>query len=159
MMKSNSRDGLTEGEGICYYPRDSGVVSYRGEYHRGRRHGNGTLVWRDGRTYTGKFANDRRGGIGTMTYRDGSTYTGAFVKGRRQGKGQRTYANGSTYQGSYENDVKQGLFVVHNGNGDRTIEVYDKGELKKRSSSRLRSNSVSNDYGVFSKRTNSTSSV
>ena len=51
---------------------------------KGKRHGQGTLTYADGRRYRGKWKDGKLNGPGTVTYTngDGATYTGEFKAGR-----------------------------------------------------------------------------
>lgn len=39
-------------------------------------HGNGVLLWPDGKKYDGEFINDKREGHGTFHWPDGRVYIG-----------------------------------------------------------------------------------
>ncbi len=39
-------------------------------------HGEGTMVWKDGRKYQGDFANDKKEGYGVYHWSDGRKYEG-----------------------------------------------------------------------------------
>lgn len=40
--------------------------------------GQGTLTWKDGKTYTGEFVNDKREGKGKFMWADGRQYIGEW---------------------------------------------------------------------------------
>ena len=57
-------------------------MKYTGKKNsEGKRHGQGTMTWADGRTYTGEWKDFERNGQGTMTWADGETYTGELKDG------------------------------------------------------------------------------
>lgn len=65
--------------GQHFYPADDNRKSYDGEYNRNReRHGEGTLVFRDGTEYKGHFENDKMKGQGTLKFKSGLVYHGKF---------------------------------------------------------------------------------
>jgi len=45
-------------------------------------HGQGTLIWRDGKQYEGHFLNDKREGQGTFKWKDGRVYEGEWKDGK-----------------------------------------------------------------------------
>ena len=76
--------------------------SYDGEWKNGRMHGNGTYLFRDGKTYEGRFQNGHIEGEGTAYYPGGQKYVGEWQKGRYEGKGETFMLGGSKYVGDFE---------------------------------------------------------
>ena len=55
-------------------------ATYEGEYNdAGKRHGEGTLTWRNGDVYVGWFKNGFMEGRGTITFHDGKTSVKLFI--------------------------------------------------------------------------------
>lgn len=67
--------GKREGYGCFYYGKDDEMSReyYEGKWDNDKRHGKGTLVWKNGNKYIGGFLNDERGGSGVLTLKDGTT--------------------------------------------------------------------------------------
>ncbi|MCS5640501.1 MAG: membrane-binding protein, partial [Candidatus Marinimicrobia bacterium] len=51
---------------------------YKGEWKGGKRTGQGTFTWSDGRKYEGEFKDGKRTGQGTFTLPNGSKYVGKW---------------------------------------------------------------------------------
>lgn len=45
-------------------------------------HGQGVLVWKDGKRYEGQFVNDKREGRGIFKWKDGRIYEGEWLEGK-----------------------------------------------------------------------------
>ena len=65
--------------------KDRGV--YVGEGKDGKRHGQGTVTYSNGKKYVGEFKNGKKHGQGTQTWSDGDKYVGGFKENKRHGKG------------------------------------------------------------------------
>ena len=68
--------------------KDKGV--YVGEGIDGKRHGQGTVTYSNGKKYVGEFKNGKKHGQGTETYPNGSKYVGEFKNGKYHGQGTFT---------------------------------------------------------------------
>lgn len=64
-----------------------GILAYDGQFERGRREGQGEMVWPSGAHYTGAFRLNRPHGPGLIEWTDGSSWDGGFVRGLRDGAG------------------------------------------------------------------------
>ena len=62
-------------------------MKYEGDLKKGKRHGQGTLVYNDGAVYIGEWKNNKKHGHGTHTYGNGDEYTGEWKNGVRHGLG------------------------------------------------------------------------
>ena len=60
----------------------------------GLPNGNGTYIWRNGRTYKGEFSNGLRHGKGAQTWIDGSSYVGSWAHDQPDGWGSHYIGNG-----------------------------------------------------------------
>ena len=60
----------------------------------GLPNGNGTYIWRNGRTYKGEFSNGLRHGKGAQTWIDGSSYVGSWAHDQPDGWGSHYMGNG-----------------------------------------------------------------
>jgi hypothetical protein len=76
--------------------------SYDGEWKSGRMDGNGTYLFRDGKTYTGRFAKGKQEGEGVADYPGGQQYVGSWKAGRYEGKGETFMLGGSKYIGEFK---------------------------------------------------------
>ena len=73
--------------------KDKGV--YVGEEIDGKRHGQGTVTYSNGKKYVGEFKNGKKHGQGTQTWSDGDKYEGEHKDGKKDGQGTYTWADGS----------------------------------------------------------------
>ena len=82
-------------------------------------------------SYQGEFKDGKRHGHGTITYKDRSTYVGRFINGERRGWGTRQFANGNRYEGTWTFDPwkdwnnKDGSNVTDHMNGYGTFYWQD----------------------------------
>ena len=67
----------------------------------GKKNGQGTKTWSDGRKYVGKFLNGFPNGQGTDTSPNGWRYLGKFKDGKKHGQGKFTSSDGGWYIGSW----------------------------------------------------------
>ncbi|XP_069466285.1 MORN repeat-containing protein 1 isoform X2 [Ambystoma mexicanum] len=135
-VKKQLRDGF----GIYVYPNS--FFRYEGQWKKGKKHGHGKLLLKDGSYYEGEFAdgeiegngsrywaasgNAYSGqfscgelhGSGVMQYGDGARYEGEFDCGLREGHGMLVDKDGQTYEGSFHNNKKHGEGQMSYRNGD-----------------------------------------
>jgi len=98
---------LREGFGIYNYPNK--FFQYEGEWKRGKKHGHGKLLMKDGSYYEGKFENGEISGSGIRKWTaTGNVYEGEFLKGELNGNGMMKYGNGTVYEGEWNENMKQG---------------------------------------------------
>ncbi|CAL1528059.1 unnamed protein product [Lymnaea stagnalis] len=137
---------LRDGYGTYVY--ENSFFRYEGEWVKGKKHGHGKLVMKDGTyyegqftdgeitgngfkffsssnaKYTGQFLNGEMHGEGMMHYKDGSIYKGDWYKNRRQGYGTLWTNMKAVYEGSFYEDAKDGqdnpcFIIIFVSNGDR----------------------------------------
>ena len=108
--------------------KDRGV--YVGEGKDGKRHGQGTVTYSNGKKYVGEFKNGKKHGQGTQTWSNGKKYVGEFKNGKRNGQGTMTYSDGRKYVGGVKNGKWDGKGVSTALDGQRWYTLYD-GEWKK----------------------------
>ena len=108
--------------------KDKGV--YVGEGIDGKRHGQGTVTYSNGKKYVGEFKNGKKHGQGTETYPNGSKYVGEFKNGKYHGQGTFTYSDGRKYVGEFKKWKQHGKGVSTARDGQRWYTFYD-GEFKK----------------------------
>lgn len=77
---------------------------YIGEFHKGKLHGKGIMMYTGGRVYEGEFKNNSPDGLAVETYENGDKYIGKFFKGFKLGYGVYVYANGEIYEGEFANN-------------------------------------------------------
>ena len=65
---------LRQGKGTYTYTNT--YFQYQGEWNGGKKHGQGSLLMKDGSTYTGNFVNGEISGKGTRTWECGMHYEG-----------------------------------------------------------------------------------
>ena len=56
---------------------------YVGEYKDGKRNGQGTITWSDGKNYVGEFKDGKFNGHGKLTWSDGKKYVGEYKDGKK----------------------------------------------------------------------------
>jgi len=76
--------------------------SYDGEWKKGKMHGKGTYLFRDGFTYEGRWIDGKQEEDGIAYYPHGQRYEGEWSKGRYAGKGETFMLGGSKYVGEFD---------------------------------------------------------
>ena len=112
-------DGKRHGQGTVTY---SNGKKYVGEFKNGKKHGQGTQTWSNGKKYVGEFKNGKRNGQGTMTYSDGRKYVGGVKNGKWDGKGVSTALDGQRWNTLYEGEWEKGKF---HGQGKLVVTKID----------------------------------
>jgi hypothetical protein len=97
------RRGRPHGRGR-YVNRDG--LAYDGEWKHGRFEGNGILQLPNGEEYQGGFVRGRAAGPGRYTDMTGEIFTGKFAAGMRQGDGKTRLPGGATYQSRWDKGVE-----------------------------------------------------
>ena len=109
------KDLSPHGTGTIEYPskpswdtKDITIVKYSGQWKNGVAHGEGELLYSNGRLYKGSFSNGKRHGLGFMTYanidrnvENAIEYCGFWEKGTQNGYGTMTYSRGKVYKGNW----------------------------------------------------------
>ena len=108
--------------------KDKGV--YVGEEIDGKRHGQGTVTYSNGKKYVGGFKNGKKHGQGTITWSDGEKYEGEWKDDKKHGQGTWKHPDGRKYVGGYKNGRWHGKGVSTALDGQRWYTLYD-GEWKK----------------------------
>lgn len=93
--------------------------TYEGDWRHGKQTGVGTYVWTSGSRYQGEWLDGRFEGKGTYTWPSGATYTGQWKNGRKHGQGRFLWANGTLYEGQFQEDKKMG-FGEYTSGSDNT---------------------------------------
>lgn len=68
---------------------------------KGRRHGDGLMVFANGDRYEGNFVQNHLSGYGKMKYGDGSSYEGNWYKDMYEGEGTYISADGEVIKGRF----------------------------------------------------------
>ena len=76
---------LRHGKGT--YAFDNTFFTFEGNYENGRKHGPGTLLFKDGRIINAHFENDEMISHAEIIYPDGSKYVGNLKHGEKEGEG------------------------------------------------------------------------
>ena len=97
---------------------------YVGEYRDGKRNGQGTVTWSDGKNYVGEFKDGKFNGHGKLTWSDGKKYVGEWKNGRRDGQGTQTWLDGRKYVGEYK-DGKTWNGTGYDKNGNIIIKFVN----------------------------------
>ncbi len=124
-----------------------GVGKYEGDLKDGKRHGKGTLTFKDGGKYVGDWKNGKFQGKGTLTlpegvkyfgeleFPEGGEYVGQFKDGKMDGKGTLTFMDDSEYlewhgggkKDSYPTDNVQETETF--GDGGKYVGEWKNGEF------------------------------
>ncbi len=112
-------DGKRHGQGTVTY---SNGKKYVGEFKNGKKHGQGTQTWSDGEKYEGEWKDDKKHGQGTWKHPDGRKYVGGYKNGRWHGKGVSTALDGQRWNTLYEGEWEKGKF---HGQGKLVVTKID----------------------------------
>ena len=97
----------SHGKGIFI---DENGSRYIGDWWNGMRHGKGTCIYYDGKTYDGEGQLDKMDGKGELVYSSGERYVGDWVRGCQEGFGVYYHADGSVgFSGKWENNQRISL--------------------------------------------------
>ena len=101
-------DGKAEGQGTA-----TGIASYTGDFHLGKKHGKGVKTWARGDRYEGAFVDDYMEGWGVYTWGAkslfaGDRYEGQLVRDKRDGFGLYMWGSGASYAGRWKDDAVAG---------------------------------------------------
>jgi hypothetical protein len=82
---------------------------YRGGWQQNLRHGEGTLVQRNGDFELGEWREDKLwNGTTKKTLHNSAVFEGSVTNGERVGEGTMRYADGSVYRGTFKNGKRSG---------------------------------------------------
>ena len=124
VYRGDFQNDYLQGFGLLTYAEDDAESRqyYNGSFMANLRHGNGTLVWKDGQTYNGGFNHNIRQGYGILKTEDGEEYVGSWKKNKKQGFGVLTFSKSDvfgriTYVGNFEDNVRNGngTLILKNG--------------------------------------------
>jgi len=125
VYKGQWHEGKRHGQGELYEP-DGSV--YKGYWKNDMKNGKGKYIWSDGKVYIGEWKDDQMCGKGEIIWPNGSKYVGEFKDGARDGEGEHEYANKSKYTGSFKNDKMDGEGLYHSPTGRRKTVLWKNGE-------------------------------
>ncbi|PVD20460.1 hypothetical protein C0Q70_18616 [Pomacea canaliculata] len=131
---------LRDGYGVYVY--ENQFFRYEGEWQKGKKHGHGKLIMKDGTYYEGQFVNGEISGHGFKFFASSKCkYTGEFLNGELNGHGIMHYSDNTIYEGQWQKNKKQGFGILRtspkavykghfqnhlrNGEGSQT---YDNGD-------------------------------
>jgi hypothetical protein len=109
LRKKGCIDGnCFEGFGVAINSKT--FEKFEGNWHMGKRHGEGAEFYKDGRKkYIGDFFNGVYNGKGTIYLKNGDRYTGGFYNGKMHGEdGVYTYRNGDSVMVNFILGKKEG---------------------------------------------------
>jgi len=141
------KKGRKHGEGIIIWNDGS---SYEGDFQKDLRHGTGFFTWKNGESYKGDYLNDIRTGSGIYRWTDGSFYEGSFLRGKRHGFGRFQTSNGIIYEGEWHEDENREIKNISHVNRARALEIV-KDEREETALSKELVPSTNNLSGSFSK--------
>ncbi|GFR82095.1 MORN repeat-containing protein 1 [Elysia marginata] len=100
-------------DGYGTYVFENPFFRYEGEWMKGKKHGHGKLLMKDGTYYEGQFINGEINGNGYKYFSSSKAkYTGQFLNGEMHGHGIMTYCNGNVYEGQWYKNKKQGFGIL-----------------------------------------------
>lgn len=141
------KKGRKHGEGIIIWNDGS---SYEGSFKKDLRHGTGFFTWKNGESYKGDYLNDIRTGSGIYRWTDGSFYEGSFLRGKRHGFGRFQTSNGIIYEGEWHEDENREIKNISHKNRARALKIV-KDEKEETALSKELVPSTNNLPGSFSK--------
>jgi hypothetical protein len=141
------KKGRKHGEGIIIWNDGS---SYEGSFKKDLRHGTGFFTWKNGESYKGDYLNDIRTGSGIYRWTDGSFYEGSFLRGKRHGFGRFQTSNGIIYEGEWHEDENREIKNISHKNRARALKIV-KDEKEETALSKELVPSTNNLSGSFSK--------
>ncbi len=81
---------------------------YEGFVINGKKNGQGTKTWADGKKYKGEWNDDLENGQGMSSWADGDIHKGEYKDGKKIGQGTYTWANGNKYEGEFKDNKING---------------------------------------------------
>ena len=99
-------------------------ATYSGTWLGGFRHGQGTMVFKDGTSFTGQWQFGVAHGSGRFEMANGIKYEGMFSLGRAYGMGKLIDGDGNFYIGEFKMDKKHGFGKQKDAEGN-----YFKGDF------------------------------
>tara|TARA_X000000368_G_scaffold20488_1_gene16037 strand:- start:419 stop:1045 length:627 start_codon:yes stop_codon:yes gene_type:complete len=83
------------------------IFNYIGELKNQKKHGYGTLIFKNGEKYTGEWKDDSFSGRGSF-YSNNFQYIGEWQNFQKIGFGSCSWSNGARYIGCWKNDMENG---------------------------------------------------
>ena len=122
------KNGKKHGQGTLSFKNGD---NYVGQWHEDKKHGQGTYIYADGEKYVGQWENGNMHGEGTSFFTSGNKFTGQWQNDKKQGRGTYFFKNGDKWEGSYVNNKKHGRGVYTWASGESQEEVWKNGKLAK----------------------------
>ncbi|XP_071176773.1 MORN repeat-containing protein 1-like isoform X24 [Mytilus edulis] len=102
---------LRNGHGV--YVFENQYFKYEGEWVKGKKHGFGKLLLKDGTYYEGQFNQGEITGTGFKFFSETKCkYKGQFLKGEMHGRGIMEFPDSSEYEGNFVHNRKNGYGVM-----------------------------------------------
>lgn len=125
------KEHLSGVQTFIYPPKDQLFRKvYSGEWVDGKRHGKGTLEWKNGAIYQGQWDRDSLSGIGSFFLpSSGVEYEGEFSDNQFHGTGVLTWqSTGRRYSGAWKEGKHHGYGTLVYDNNDSRQRILYKGE-------------------------------
>ncbi len=122
------KNGKKHGEGTLSFKNGD---KYIGRWREDKKHGQGTYIYADGDKYAGQWQNGNMHGEGTYFFKSGNKFTGQWQEDKKHGPGTYFFKNGDQWKGSYVNNKKHGRGVYAWASGESQEEVWENGKLTK----------------------------
>ncbi|XP_052061456.1 MORN repeat-containing protein 1-like isoform X2 [Mytilus californianus] len=101
------------GTGHGVYVFENQYFRYEGEWVKGKKHGFGKLLLKDGTYYEGQFNQGEITGTGFKFFSETKCkYKGQFVKGEMHGRGIMEFPDSSEYEGNFVHNRKNGYGIM-----------------------------------------------
>ncbi|XP_076113106.1 MORN repeat-containing protein 1-like isoform X9 [Mytilus galloprovincialis] len=101
------------GTGHGVYVFENQYFRYEGEWVKGKKHGFGKLLLKDGTYYEGQFNQGEITGTGFKFFSETKCkYKGQFLKGEMHGRGIMEFPDSSEYEGNFVHNRKNGYGVM-----------------------------------------------
>ncbi|XP_049851483.1 uncharacterized protein LOC126326072 [Schistocerca gregaria] len=140
--------GIRNGFGEYQYYHSGSI--YQGYYRNGKRHGKGTVIFKNsskldgyfergitlygvytyssGDVYKGDFGDDKFDGIGKWSGVDGTSYFGQWKAGVPHGQGNLRLGSNDAYSGQWQNGKMHGKGTYTRFNGDVYVGEFKEGK-------------------------------
>lgn len=163
------KNGKVHGNGV--FKGSSLNYDYDGEYLYGKKHGQGKMIYTNGKIEEGLFeynkfvkaksgcvSGDCKNGYGKYEWPGGDKYSGNYKDGYRNGFGTYTWANGDKYVGNLKYNETDGFGTYTWANGNKYVgnfmdnEKYGQGTFTWASGDKWKGNwqnDARNGYGTY----------
>lgn len=129
------------------------IVTYKGSFKNGEKHGKGKLIAETGTYYDGEFRNNKKHGKGILQGIDGTTYVGYWENeeyiGETKSKSQNSTSNSSPCSNFDYEIINQWLESQGDYAAEYTIKIICKNNDNTRRLSKIQNQWGKVEYGTY----------